>query len=137
MRLGLIAVLFIFVFAAALTMRSGLRAPTPARGRQRRGSAAPQLVVVTPGESGLAAGAQFAVAGELTIGRAQGNSIVVNDPSVSSEHAEILRGGREWRVRDLGSTNGTLVDGRPAGRGMPLRGGETITLGSVRIRFQA
>lgn len=130
--------LFVFVFAAALTMRSGLRPVAQVPVGRRRSSTEPVLVIVIPGESGLAAGAQFAVAGEMSIGRGGANSIVVNDSSVSTDHAIVTRSGREWRIRDLGSTNGTLVDGRAAGtRGLPLRGGETITLGSVRIRFQS
>ena len=53
---------------------------------------------------------------KLRIGRLESLEITVNDSSVSRHHAEIYATPRGWRVRDLQSTNGTFLNGRPIGR---------------------
>ncbi len=137
LRLGLIAVIFAFVGAVALVLRTGLapaQAPAgravPARGRGWR------LVVVAPGDTGLAPGVEFSVAGTMTIGRDLGAGIVLGDSSVSGRHAAIERVQGGWRLTDLGSTNGTSAGGRPVGPGgVVLKGGEKIVLGAVVLRL--
>lgn len=49
---------------------------------------------------------------QTRIGRAADNDVVIDDPSVSSHHAEILREGNGYRLRDRGSTNGLYVNGK-------------------------
>lgn len=61
----------------------------------------------------------------LTLGRAPGNDIVINDPQVSRQHARITRQGELMVIEDLGSTNGTFVNG------MRLRGPHTLASGDV------
>ncbi len=46
------------------------------------------------------------------VGRAQGNDIILPDPLVSNRHCDIMLEQQSWIVRDLGSTNGTFVDGK-------------------------
>src|SRR5919109_5177568 len=48
----------------------------------------------------------------ITIGRGPDNTIVVNDPSISTHHAQLLVEGVTYRLKDLDSTNGTHVNGR-------------------------
>ena len=138
LRLALIAVVFAFVSAVAISLRSGLApvraaAPSPAAPRRQRGW---RLVVVAPGDTGLAPGAEFSLAGSMTIGRDMSAGIVLGDSSVSSHHAAIERVQGGWRLTDLGSTNGTSVGGRPIGPGgAVLKGGEKIGLGAVVLRL--
>lgn len=71
-------------------------------------------------------------AGEpLVIGRKRGD-MLLDDPLVSSTHAQILARNEGWYIQDLGSTNGTLVDGRLV-REAPLRPGSEISVGSTRL----
>jgi FOG: FHA domain len=49
----------------------------------------------------------------ITIGRGPDNTIVVNDPSISTHHAQLLLEGDTYRLKDLDSTNGTRVNGKP------------------------
>lgn len=138
LRLALIGMLFLFVLLAGIVLRSGLR---PRRAPASAAAAAPvgpSLVMLTPGNTGFRPGAEFQIAGEMTIGRDANNGIVLSDPSVSGRHAAIMRVGRDWTVSDLGSTNGTLVNGRAVdGRGAPLRGGEKVVFGAVVLRYRA
>ena len=138
LRLGLIAVLFLFLLAAALVMRSGLVAPRPVSPRaQPASSARARLVVAGPAYSGLKPGAEFSLAGATAIGRDDMNGIVLADASVSSRHASIEPAARGWIVRDLGSTNGTFVEGRRAdGRGLALADGAELMIGAVNLRFR-
>ena len=63
----------------------------------------------------------------ITIGRGPDNTIVVNDPSISTHHAQLLLEGDAYRLKDLDSTNGTRVNGKPVT--------ETVLHFDDRIRF--
>src|SRR5437016_13331049 len=49
----------------------------------------------------------------ITIGRGPDNTIVINNPSVSARHAHLQLAGETYRLKDLGSTHGTNVNGKP------------------------
>ena len=67
----------------------------------------------------------------LTIGRKHGE-LLLDDPLVSSRHCQVQARGAEWCLTDLGSTNGTMVDGRLV-REVVLRPGSEIQLGGTRL----
>jgi len=71
-----------------------------------------------------------------TIGRSEESQIVLLDPGVSRAHAVIEIGRGQAVVRDLGSTNGTFVNGRRIDRER-LRDGDELRLGNTRMRFEA
>ena len=60
----------------------------------------------------LEPGTEFPLEGWVTIGRSPISDIVLDDSFVSSTHARLVPRGQLWFVEDLGSTNGTFVDGR-------------------------
>ena len=137
LRLALIGVLFAFVLVVSLTMRSGLAVRRPTPMSQRRQQEGPRLVVEAPGRTGLAPGTWFALAGAMVLGRDDESAIVLGDPSISGRHATVEQATGGWRLWDMGSTNGTFVDGQAVdGRGVLLRGGERIALGAVVMRLQ-
>ncbi|HUR18147.1 MAG TPA: DUF3662 and FHA domain-containing protein [Acidimicrobiales bacterium] len=72
----------------------------------------------------------------VTIGRLSDCDVPVTDESVSRRHAEIRRRGSDIVVVDLGSTNGTKVNGAGV-RERRLADGDEITVGSTRLRFEA
>ncbi len=86
-------------------------------------------------ESGPFAGRIIALPNQMvTVGRAPDNDIVVGDPATSGRHGRIeVRGGAFW-ISDLGSTNGTLVNGEPVIE-KQLGHGDLIAIGQNVIRF--
>ena len=77
----------------------------------------------TPGKS-------YPISGEMvTIGREPGNSIVINDAEISRRHARMTFQGGFYILEDLGSTNGTFVNGLKLSAPHPLHGGEVVSFG--------
>jgi hypothetical protein len=72
----------------------------------------------------------------LLVGRASACDVLVTHPSISRRHAVLVPGERGWSIQDLGSTNGTRVNGQRVDAA-PLRAGDEIRLGSARFRFDA
>ena len=67
----------------------------------------------------------------LTLGRDPGNNIVINDPQVSRQHTRIVRQGDLMVVEDMGSTNGTFVNGMRLTEPHTLANSDVIGLGDV------
>ena len=72
--------------------------------------------------------------GPVLIGRSRRCDFVVGDPSVSRRHALLIRNDDGWTVYDLGSTNGTRINGWRVERAT-LRPGDELELGGSRFRF--
>lgn len=71
----------------------------------------------------------------LSLGRMDDCDVIVPDPGVSRRHAEIRREGDEWVIVDLGSTNGTEINGRRVNRHR-LSHGDRILLGETTLEFR-
>jgi hypothetical protein len=94
-------------------------------------AAAHELVV----RSGPDIGARVPVAGSrITAGRLSSCTLTLTDSTVSREHAAVVRRGDRWWVVDLGSTNGTRVNGVQAAE-QPIAPGDRIELGDVELEF--
>jgi hypothetical protein len=70
-----------------------------------------------------------------TIGRSRSSDVVIGDENVSRSHAEVRPRGGSWVLTDLGSTNGTTLNGRPVNGPEVLKPGDEISLGGHRIGF--
>lgn len=147
LRLAFIVLLYLFLYQVVrvtfkdLISRAEQPIGVPARGPATAATkpTAPDasLAVVDAGASGLSPGFEWPIWPGTTIGRHPGNAIVLEDPSVSGEHAEIVWERGRWWVRDTGSTNGTQVNGVRVGTPAPLRPGDLVQFGRVSGRFQA
>jgi hypothetical protein len=74
--------------------------------------------------------------GGAVLGRSRDCDIVLADANVSRHHAEIRPAGEGWTIADLGSTNGVVVNGRPARGAVPLAAGDQVELGTSKLRFE-
>jgi pSer/pThr/pTyr-binding forkhead associated (FHA) protein len=72
----------------------------------------------------------------VNIGRADYNDLVIADPSVSTTHAKLQRKDEVWVLSDLGSTNGTFVEGEPVTGETALTPGTTLRFGDVSALFE-
>lgn len=70
----------------------------------------------------------------VTMGRGQESDIFLDDVTVSRKHVEIMRGRSGYRIRDVGSLNGTYVN-RVRVDAVDLRNGDEIQVGKYRFRF--
>lgn len=98
------------------------------------GEAAAHFLVVVQGG---AVGQRFRLGAEpMVIGRAPPAEIVIEDPAVSRRHCRLALLHGSVTVEDLGSTNGTLVDGAPATAKRVVDPGAMVDLGTVRLRYE-
>ncbi len=146
-RLAFLAVLWLFVIAAVGVVRTDLFGPSTSPRKQRRqqaprarpakpprsqraGRGEPQRLLVT---AGALAGTSLGLTDQqITIGRANDATLVLNDDYASSRHARLFPQDGQWIVEDLGSTNGTYLDRQkvtqptPVPAGVPIRIGKTV-----------
>lgn len=85
----------------------------------------------------LADGRRIVVGPEgATLGRSRQCDVVLDDANVSRQHAEIRARGGSWVLTDLGSTNGSSINGRPVDRPEVLKPGDAIELGTAVVTFE-
>lgn len=129
-RLAFLAALYLFlalvVRALLRDIRAASRDPVGALGR----------LVVTGSAGAPAVGSVFLLDAVTTLGRDLGSSVVLDDAFASARHAILTFRGRGWYVEDLGSTNGTLVNGVPVAGARPLGFGDELQVGETRLRLE-
>lgn len=74
--------------------------------------------------------------GGATLGRSRQCDVVLSDPNVSRQHAELRPRGGSWVLTDLGSTNGSRINGHPVERSEVVRPGDEIELGATILTFE-
>ncbi|HUZ29073.1 MAG TPA: DUF3662 and FHA domain-containing protein [Solirubrobacteraceae bacterium] len=72
----------------------------------------------------------------VTLGRSRQCDVVLDDANVSRQHAEIRPRGGSWVLTDLGSTNGSRLNGHPVEGSEVVRSGDEIELGATALRFE-
>lgn len=130
-RLLFLGLLYLFLFRIARALVGDLRSAA-----REPGAELGRLVVVASPGGEPAEGSSLALDAIATIGRDVNNAIVVDDQFASAEHAILTFRGRAWYVEDLGSTNGTFVNGAPVEGVVPLGFGDIVQIGQVRLRLE-
>lgn len=100
-----------------------------------RGAAAPvpaQLVVLEPPED---RGRIYALDDEITVGRAAGCAVTVDDTYVSQVHARVFRRDGNYLVEDLGSTNGTYLNQKKVTGAMVMQQGDRLQIGNTVLEL--
>jgi pSer/pThr/pTyr-binding forkhead associated (FHA) protein len=151
LKFGFLAVLYLFLLWVVrsamrdLARSSGgaaaaepVEAPRPGRGKQSDGSkrsgVKPRLQVVAA--MGHQPGTTFDVAQGAVFGRSDGADIRVHDQYASSNHARIFDRGGFMYLEDMGSTNGTYLNGRQVQSAERLKGSDTIRIGDSEYRYE-
>lgn len=124
-KLLLLALLYLFLFAAA---RTGVGMVA---GRTKPGSGT-LLLTIAEGPRELR-GTRLPITGPIVIGRSPGADIVIADDFVSARHARVTPTPAGAVLEDLGSTNGTVLDGVRISGVVPLAPGSMIQLGTVKL----
>lgn len=124
-RIVLIGLLYLFLLAA---VRTGIGAI--AGGARKAGGALALRVTRGPRE---VTGVSVPLSGPVLIGRSPDADLVIADDFVSATHARVSISESGPVLEDLGSTNGTLLNGQPVTRAMPFSSGDAIELGRNRI----
>ena len=151
-RVAFLAVLWLFVIAAIGVVRTDLlggpsttsrrgkmrQTQAPRQGRPARparsGRGSPRILVVT---AGALKGTSLDLAQQqITLGRANDATLVLNDDYASSRHARIFPQDGQWIVEDLGSTNGTYLDRQKVTRPMPVPMGVPIRIGKTVLELR-
>jgi hypothetical protein len=143
LRLCLLALLYLFFLRVLRAVWTEIRPPRPAvavapspapaaRPRRPRGDdvprRGPQMRIVEPEEL---QGHVFDLGEELTIGRAAGCQITLDDTFVSQLHARVFRREGQYLVEDLGSTNGTYLNRQKVTGPMVIRPGDELQIGNT------
>jgi hypothetical protein len=153
LQFGFLGILYLFLLWVARSARRDLvRGQEPAYvdepdepgdgGRRQRGGGGPDLSAgVEPRLEIVAAmgydpGAVVDVSDGATLGRAGSADIHVEDPFASSVHARIFKRNGFMHVEDMGSTNGTYLNGRQLKKPQQLKPADTIRIGDSEYRYQ-
>ena len=158
LRLGLLALLWVFVFAVVGVLRADLYgtrvsrrkersvAKAQARAQQRAAVAAarpgtpsargiPTILVVTEGR--LAGTTIPLTSTGMIIGRNPESALVLDDDFASGRHARLFQRDGGWWVEDLGSTNGSFLGGARLTTAQPVTLGSILRIGRTVLEFQA
>jgi hypothetical protein len=154
LRLAFLAVLWLFVIAAVGVVRTDMFGPSMSARQQRRqrkaqqqrarpprqprpsrpGRGSPQRLLVT---AGALAGTSIDLSDQqITIGRANDATLVLDDDYASSRHARLFPQDGQWIVEDLGSTNGTYLDRQKVIQPMPVPAGVPIRIGKTVLELR-
>jgi hypothetical protein len=136
-RVLLLLLLYLFLYLVVRVLRQDLRRATqqPAT-TVAPGSPAPPLglELLDAGQAPLPAGERFALRDPFVIGRSKANDIALDDDWVSAQHLRLRRYNGSWLAEDLGSTNGTRVNGHPLTGAAPVHAGDVLDLGRVKFK---
>ena len=135
LRIAFIALVYAFLFLVLRTTMRELSAAAQGMATGEGHAGAMSLVTLDAAASSLRLGEALPLQPATTIGRVPGNTMVVDDPHTSAEHAELLFERGQWWLRDLGSSNGTTLNGEPVRTVMGVRPGDVIQCGRVRFRL--
>lgn len=130
--MAFLAALYLFLLFVARAAWRELRA---AGGRE--GAPAKELVVLDPARSRWRKGERIYVPAGASIGREPGNTVVVDEDTVSAQHAVVRREDGRWWLEDLDSTNGTFINRQRVQGRRPLADGDEVQFGRVAMRFGA
>jgi pSer/pThr/pTyr-binding forkhead associated (FHA) protein len=134
LRYVFLGLLFLFLILVVRAIYRDINAPQAStRSPRRRKKDMPHLLVIAADRN---LGAKYYLPEEVSIGRAGSCQIVIDDTYASQQHARVYGSNGGFMVEDLGSTNGTYVNGRKISYPLELRPGDRIKIGKTVFEFR-
>ena len=150
LQFGFLAILYLFILwvvrSARRDLAGGANADVPVAGgaaaapsRERGGmdlrqGIRPRLTVVAA--MNFPPGTEFEIGDSATMGRAPSSDVPIEDPFASSAHARIFPRGQFMYIEDMGSTNGTYLNGRQLRRPEQLKTADSVRIGETEYRYE-
>ena len=150
LQFGFLAVLYLFLMwvvrSARKDLAGGVNADVPMAGgaaqapsRERGGwdlktGVRPRLIVNQA--TNFQPGTEFEIGESATMGRAPSSDVPIEDPFASSAHARIFPRGQFMYIEDMGSTNGTYLNGRQLRRPEQLKTADLVRIGETEYQYQ-
>jgi hypothetical protein len=140
-RALLLLLLYLFLYLVVQTLRQDLRSAVsqpgllPAPPATDLAASALQLELIDAGQTPILPGQRYSLRDPLLMGRSARSDITLEDAWVSAEHLRLRRSGGAWLAEDLGSTNGTRLNGRPLKGAARVRAGDVLDLGRVKFKL--
>lgn len=132
-KIIIIGIIYIIIFLALRIMYKDIKSGGKKHRTSNRKSFG--LEVVNAGNnSNLRKGGVIPVRGEISIGRKHDNLLVLDDPYASGYHARVYMKNNDCILEDLGSTNGTLLNGDKVNGREYLNAGDEIRIGSTSFK---
>ena len=132
-RIAFLFLLYLFLLRAFGVLHRALASERAADGAMR--ALGTLIVERSPGRAPRV-GERITLRASTSIGRDAGNDVPLSDEAASARHAVLeLRDG-EWWIEDLGSTNGTLVNGTRIEHAERLRFGDELAIGRIALRLE-
>jgi len=128
-RIAFLVLIYLFLIRAFGVLQRSLAA------ERVEGHALGTLVVERSPSKQPRVGERLALRASNAIGRDAGNDIALPDEAASARHATLAVEDGDWWIEDLGSTNGTLVNGVRITKREKLRAGDEIAIGRVAMRL--
>lgn len=126
MRFVLLGIIYVFLYKVVKVMYNDLKG-----GRQRKGFSAGIEVVEVGTRCSVPVGSVYPLHPMTSIGRAADNTIVLDSEYVSGYHARIFLKNNSYVLKDMGSTNGTYLNGNRLDRPAVIRNDDHINIGGV------
>lgn len=133
LRIAVIVLLYFFLWRVLRVVIQDLRhsATQPVQSTNPYG----QLVIVSSGQTGLPVGKNFPLHPLTMMGRSLDCEVSLNDSFLSSQHARMELRGDEWVVEDMGSTNGTFVNGFEVRDATSFNEGDILRIGRIELKL--
>lgn len=138
LRVLFVFLLYFFLYQLFRVQVRQLMSVSSAVAERRSEQPAPSatLVVISGAAPVPAIGTRFVLQPTTSVGRRDDNSIQINEPSISANHAEIRLSTQGWLVTDLDSTNGTFVNGERIRGTTSIHSGDVVQFGRVRTQLK-
>jgi hypothetical protein len=134
-RIAFVALIYLFLFLVMRSTMREMRAAAQMMAGDDGFTGRMRLVVLEGTREGLPDGASVSLQPVTSLGRGAENTVVIDDPHVSARHAELRFARGQWWLRDLGSSNGTTLNGNAVRMVVGVQAGDVIQCGRVCFRL--